>query len=297
MLDSSQIRHFLLETRSLVLAIVALLVAVERLVRIILRIGKELNKMGPAMRWLEVLKKLVKERSLIISLLLGLMLVALGSGVLAGRAAVADTGKSIGNAATFSVDDYFEPTGKMGDIDDVNVDEQPGFVRFMYNATGGGQHKWEWTYKDGKENTEPAQFGGVMYLDPSGNWGKDPDGGYDLRGCHHVIKWEARSADGEVNVQFLMGGDRRDSTTKEKEKFPYPNTIKQKLVTKSLNGQWQSFDYDLSGIPDENFKRVVGGFGWTISWGSNGVKMNNQRTGSERPKKFTIEIRNVHYEK
>jgi hypothetical protein len=235
---------------------------------------------------------------LIIIIVLGTVLGGAGSGIAVSRArqVLSDTGQGIGNVKTFSVDDYFEPTGKMGDIGDVRVEKQEGFVRFVYEAAGRGPHMWGYRYVEGKENPLPAQFGGVMYLNPSENWGTDPDGGYDLRSCHSAIKWEAHSVDGDVSVDFVMGGRKRDLTTKEAKPFPYPNTIDQSLRTETLKSEWKSFEYDLSKLQNERFKRVVGGFGWTINWSSNGIRPNKQQTGPETPRTFTIEIRNIQYD-
>jgi len=40
----------------------------------------------------------------------------------------------------------------------------------------------------------------------------------------------------------------------------------------------QSFEFDLSKIPDDRFRRIVGGFGWVIAWSSNGAKLNKEQT-------------------
>jgi hypothetical protein len=290
-------REFLLDARTSIAALTALLVSIPPFVRSITNLRKEWKNMRPKTRF-EAVTLVAHKRSVVVPMMLGVLLVASGGSILAGRAAVVDTGKAIGNVAMFSVDDSFTPTGKMGDIGDVAVDEQQGLVRFVYQAAGRGPHLWEWKYdSEGKENPQPAQFAGVMYLDPRGNWGSDPEGGYDLRSCHRVIKWEARSIDGPVEVKFVLGGDKRDAATKERGKFPYPNSIDQRLGTKKLDAQWQPFEFDLSNIPDDRFKRVVGGFGWVIAWSSNGVKLNKEQTGADQAKTFTIEIRNVRYER
>ena len=116
--------------------------------------------------------------------------------------------------------------------------------------------------------------------------GADPEGGYDLRTCHRLIKWEARSIGGPVQVKFVLGGDKRDVATKERKKFTYPNTIDQALGTKKLDDRWQSFEFDLSKIPDDRFKRVVGGFGWVVALGSNGGQAQQGRNGTGTTKDF-----------
>lgn len=244
-------------------------------------------------------KKVVRERSVMFPLVLATVLAGLAGSIHAGRAAVAEVGKTIGDVPTFSVDENYVPSGKMGDIGDVKIIKQKGFVRFVYETKGQGPHEWGFKYVNGSENPQPAQFGGVMYLDPRDNWGTDPEGGYDLRKCHRVIKWDARSADGEVDVEFVIGGDKWewDLRTHEKAKLPYPNTINRSLGTEHLTTEWQQFKTDLSKIADDRFKRVVGGFGWVIAWDSNGVRLNRDRTGAEQPRTFTIEIRDIQYAK
>ena len=245
------------------------------------------------------LRAAVRKRAVILPLILGLILMGLGAGLLVGHASVVDVGKPVGNVSVFSVDENYVPTGKMGDIGDVSVSKQPEFVRFTYQAKGQGPHEWEYKFSQGRENPTPAGFAGVMWLDPSGNWGTDPDGGNDLRTCHRVLKWEARSTEGEVNAEFVIGGDKKqwDAKTNERVNLPYPNSISRNLGVRRLAPQWQEFEADLSKIPDERFKRIVGGFGWIISWDSNDVKFNKERTGADQPKTFVIEIRNVRYEK
>lgn len=293
----SHLREFLLDASSLVAALTTLLGAVAPCLKAIKNVRKEWNNMKPKTRF-EGVKSVVTKQSVMLPIVLAVLLTGTGSSILVGRAAVADTGKAIGDVTTFPVADNYSPTGKMGDIGDVSVDEQSGFVRFVYEAQGVGPHLWEWTYdSEGKLNPEPAQSAGVMYLDPRGNWGTDPEGGYDLRVCHGIIKWEARSTDGPVRVKFLLGGDKRNLPTKDRAKFPYPNTVDQALGVEDLNDQWREFKFDLSKLPQERFKRVVGGFGWEIAWSSNGIKLNSKRTGAEKAKTFTIEIRNVRYEK
>lgn len=208
--------------------------------------------------------------------------------------------KKAGNVRVFPVDGNYEPSGKMGDVNDVSIDKREDVTRFVYETKGRGPHKWDYTYVNHMLNPEPAQFAGVMYLYPPNNFGESPDGGIDLRGGFRVLRWEARSVAGEVETDFVIGGINwvLDDNKKARAIAPYPDSLKWRpLGTKRLGTEWQTFEYDLSQIPEEEFARVVGGFGWTISWGSNGVLMNEALTGPVQPKTFTIEIRKVRYEK
>jgi hypothetical protein len=199
----------------------------------------------------------------------------------------------------FPVEESYEPSGKMGDTGDVIIDKSRGVTRFVYEAKGRGPHMWEYTYVNNQLNPEPAQFAGVMYLSPPNNWGTDPQGGRDLRGGYRVLRWEARSEGGEAYAEFVIGGVNwvLDSANKERSAAPYPDSLgRRSLGTKQLTAEWQPFEFDLSRIPREELARVVGGFGWVISWGSNGVTINEARTGPVQSKVFIIEVRNVRFE-
>jgi hypothetical protein len=305
MTGSIPVRDFLLDPRLVFPALGAFLAGMIQMLRVLTKVVKsfkdflkEANGM-PKINAFQGFKAAARKRAVILPLVLGLVLMALGGGLLLGHASVVDVGKPIGDVGAFSVDENYVPTGRMGDIGDVSVSKQPEFVRFTYQARGQGPHEWEYKFIQGRENPIPAGFGGVMYLDPQGNWGTDPDGGNDLRTCHRAIMWEGRSDADEVNVEFVIGGDKKqwDAKTNERVNLPYPNSISRSLGTRKLTTQWQTFNADLSKITDDRFKRIVGGFGWVIAWDSNDVRLNKEKTGAERPKTFTIEIRNVRYEK
>jgi hypothetical protein len=190
----------------------------------------------------------------------------------------------------------FYPTEKMGDIGDISIERMSGYDWFIYTARGIGPHESRWKYRDDRSlNTEPAQFGGVMYLDPPDNGGEVP--GSDLRSYRNSVTWEARSIDSECTVEFVMGGiqwkwDNGVISTN----LPYPDSMpRTSLGTKTLTNDWQKFSCDLSYLPEKDFSNVIGGFGWIIPWGSNQIVMNESHTGSQNPRTFTIEIRNIHY--
>jgi hypothetical protein len=105
---------------------------------------------------------------------------------------------------SFSVDNNAKPIGKMGDVDDVTIEKEPGLVRFNYTTSGKGSHEWEYKYEDGVLNPNPAQFGGVMYLDQNSNFGTRC-AGFDLTGMR-VVRWKARSVGQNVVVEFRIGG-------------------------------------------------------------------------------------------
>jgi hypothetical protein len=185
--------------------------------------------------------------------------------------------KPIASGQPFSVIANYDPSGQIGDLGDIpSVWKNSEIVHFEYETQGLGPHD------------QPAKFGGVMFLDPPNNWGTDPEGGYDLRSVRKSIHWEARSVEGAVNVEFLIGGVRWawNEELKSKEKVPFPDTLpRTSLGVYSLTPEWQEFRYSLTAIKDNSFGCVVAGFGMMINWGSAG---QNQKYG--------VEVRNIFYE-
>lgn len=208
-----------------------------------------------------------------------------------------------GDTGSFSIFPDYDPSGYMGDIGDLTVAKEPEVIRFTYEADGRGPHEFDFKFIqiDGDPtsqlNPRPAQFAGVMYLNPPSNFGTRPNGGLDLRNFSRSITWEARSLTGEVNVEFVIGGVTWIWEDGVKVDAPYPGSMRRtSLGIYTLTSDWgQPFEYDLSDKPEEEFECVVGGFAWVISWGSNGVKLNDEGTGAEEPKTFIIEIRNIEY--
>jgi len=214
-------------------------------------------------------------------------------------------GKPVGDVQSFSIVDKYDPSGHMGDIGDIIIARQSGLLQFTYETQGRGDHEWDWKYKECVPNLAPARFSGVMLLEPPNNWGIIEDGGYDLRGFR-TLKWEARSLSGNVYVDFLMGGIvwqwKQDGQTNcwVKVPVPYPDSMPRiPLGIKLLTSQPQSFQYELTDLPEEYFQKVVGGFGWVISWGGNGVELNDMATppGPVHPRTIVIEVGNIRYEK
>jgi hypothetical protein len=191
-----------------------------------------------------------------------------------------------------------DPSGKMGDINDVQIIRTPEFDQFIYTAIGTTPHEWDWKYLDDHSlNSEPAQFGGVMYLFPPNNWGYLP--GNDLRSYRKSITWEAKSVGDDCMVEFVIGGIQwKWENGSKSSDLKYPDSMPRKsLGIKTLTKDWQKFSSDLSDRPEENFSNVIGDFGWIIPWGSNNISLNENRTGSQNPRTFTIEIRNIKYHK
>jgi hypothetical protein len=296
-----QLISFLQGLTSLVAAIVLVLAAVVKLMSLILKLIKQFKELRQDMKSANdkggaksshrnLVLGVIKSSGLWCALVLGIA----GTWILVARAQVADTGRPVQSSInSFTVDSNYTATGKMGDVDDVEISAgDEGGTQFIYTPTGKGQHEWSWKYKDNKLNPDPAKFVGVVYLNPPDDFGMSPTCGWDLRGFHR-ISWEARSLGGDLKVDFIVGGVNwmwhEEKGTWVKVTPPYPDSMPRVAWMKPVTKDWQHFDVTIEQ-PTESFKRVVGGFAWTISWGANHVKPGDGR-------KLTLEIRNVRYEK
>lgn len=208
-------------------------------------------------------------------------------------------GKPPDNTEYLMVREKYDPSGFMGDINDILVKRGDANDTFRYEPTGIGDHEWEWKYVHGVLNNKPAKFAGIMYLDPPNSWGTQY-GGFDLRKVGSTIHWEARSLRDDVFVHFVIGGVMWiwDEKTKEKISPIYPDSMpRTSLGVRKLTREWQTFQFSLIGHPNEDFMRVVGGFAWVIDWDSNRVRLDEENKISEQPRVFEIEIRNIYYER
>ncbi len=209
----------------------------------------------------------------------------------------------INGPLSFSVMDGYHPSGKMGDVGDITILRVPGEDQFTYETMGRGPHESDWKYVNGELNDQAAQFGGVMYLHPPNNFGIDPNGGRDLRATRDFITWKARSGDQEVYVEFVSGGINWNWDEKQhiRKTAPYPDSMpRTSLGTKKLTTDWQSFEARLKerGLDkEEYFEKVIGGFGWVISWSPNSIRLNNEGRTPDVVKKLQIEICDIRYER
>lgn len=207
-------------------------------------------------------------------------------------------GKPVGDINTFYVYPDYSPSGWMGDIGDLFILEKgPDGVKFKYEVCGQPPREDDNKYINSVLNPEPAKFAGVMYLNPPNNWGTNSEGGFDLRGFNRIT-WEARSLQGKVNVEFIIGGVNWIwNNENEKQSAPFPDSMpRDSLGIKTLGESWQIFSESLTNHSMADFQNVVGGFAWVISW-EDEIAVDNPGTCPPEPKVFTIEIRNIRYEK
>ena len=182
---------------------------------------------------------------------------------------------------------------KIGDIGDVRIEDgSNGADRFAYTPAGEGPHEWEWKFVEGRPNNVPTKFGGVIYYRsklPAAP-GASPEDGVDIQCCRKKIVWEAHSIGGAVKAEFVCGGiDWRWTPEGTQSALPYGDTLtKQGLGTYTLTDAWQTLEYPLSetGHKKDDFRRVIGGFGWVIVWPSK---------DPQPTKTVTIELRNIRY--
>ncbi len=145
---------------------------------------------------------------------------------------------------------HFTPSGYMGDINDIQMDDQykqnphsgSTCIRVVYTARGRGP------------GTRPAGWAGVYWQRPPKNWGTNPEWkgrGYDLSGYVSLTFW-AR-ADRECEIEFKVGGITG----------PYGDSLKQgKLVRAKLGPNWHRHVISVKGA---NLKHIIGGFCWTAN--------------------------------
>ena len=257
----------------------------------------------PKERGSEAIKVMIviSKRPLIV-LVIGIVLIAFGIG---GIPKLIDLPERLTTTSgkSFPVMANYHPSGLMGDIGDLKpTARMENADQFKYEPLGRGPHEWDYKYVNGILNEKPAQFAGVMYLHPRGNFGTDAQGGHNLSNVSDILRWEARSVGGEVYVEFVIGGITWtwDEAAREREPAPFPDSLPHtSLGTMKLTTAWQAFSVDLRGRgrDADDFKSTIGGFGWVITWAANGVELDEDGISPKQKKVFTIEIRNIRYER
>jgi len=198
--------------------------------------------------------------------------------------------QDVGNNAVrdkdkFWIKDYYTSSGKTGDTGDVQIVKSEASTQFTYTTKGTGPHQWEY-----RTTGKSCGFAGVMYLDPPGNWGTKY-GGLDLRGFKYV-SFEARTLGEQVNIHFIVGGVHWvwDDKTTQQMPAPFPDKF---YIDQSaqLVAKWKRIAIPLD-TSSENLQRVIGVFGWTVSWQDNGIAALDN-SAPNQAKTFTFEIRNL----
>ena len=138
----------------------------------------------------------------------------------------------------FAVDDWYGPSGYMGD------GESPGAIADAQTCRDdrpttwmGNCHRYTWT--PGTQG-----WGGVYWQYPDGNWGSQV--GLEIPAGATKVSFRAWGATGNEKVDFMVGMMAVDG-------------FELKIADVELGTEPAQFSIDLAGT---TYDRVVGGFGW-----------------------------------
>ena len=159
-------------------------------------------------------------------------------------------------------DNHFVPSGWMGDIGDVSVDQ--GYagsvcsgrsaIQVTYKAQGNGPSEGCESYGP------PCWWAGLYWQQPENNWGNVANAGYDLSQYNRLV-FCARGEVGGEQIEFGMGGIGYSGGTGAPIE-PYPDSARKVSIWVTLKNTWQEYTIDLTGR-DLNY--VIGGFLWSTN--------------------------------
>lgn len=140
-------------------------------------------------------------------------------------------------------DNHYAPSGWMGDIGDINIDE-----KYMTNPHSGTT-SIKITYS--AKESQGKGWAGVYWQNPPNNWG-DRAGGFDLTGYNKLTFWARGENGGEVIEKVKVGGI----------KGTYPDSLEVEIGPLSLTKRWKKYTINLV---DKDLSYVSGGFCWVSS--------------------------------
>jgi hypothetical protein len=154
--------------------------------------------------------------------------------------------------APFSLEDYFEATGWMGEGSRgtilIKIDEN--YTRKPRPGDNDGKcirFSWE---------PRASSWAGLYWQSPAGNWGQQP--GKSVVGATRVTFWAAGETGSEI-VEFKAGGLR--TTT-----MPYKDSFAVTLGAVKLTTGWRRYELGLKG---QNLSSTIGAFGWVARKSNN----------------------------
>jgi len=139
----------------------------------------------------------------------------------------------------WSADTKFVPEGFMGDISDINLDDN-----FLLDANRPNVIKIAYTPK-GEQN-----WAGVYWWVPGTNFGNGDDVGLDIS-CASKLTFWARGENGGEKAEFKVGGI----------KGTHSDSLQPALSsgTITLTAEWRQYTIDLTG---KDLSYIMGGFVW-----------------------------------
>jgi hypothetical protein len=148
-----------------------------------------------------------------------------------------------------SVSNHFAPSGWMGDLHTIQFND--------CSRAGAGWKDRAIEIQYTPSASDAAGWAGIYWQEPDGNWGMEPDVGYDLRG-YSQIHFSARSDADGAQAQFLVGGINEGD---------YPSSITNPIYAHeaddqgfvTLSTEWQEYHIDLRNA---DLSHVIDGFGW-----------------------------------
>lgn len=136
----------------------------------------------------------------------------------------------------------FVPEGFMGDINDINLDDnfqrdtsRPNVIKVTYTPKGG------------------QGFSGIYWWVPGTNWGNGDDVGLDIS-CASKLTFWARGENGGEKAEFKVGGLKgvyNDSLQPAQSSGPI-----------TLTAEWLQYTIDLTG---KDLSHIMGGFVWVTN--------------------------------
>ena len=148
------------------------------------------------------------------------------------------TGESAPSTLPFAVDDWYGPSGYMGDGEHAGaIKDAQACLPSRPSTWVGNCHRYTWT-------PSGTAWAGVYWQYPDGNWGDRP--GLMIPAGATQVAFQAWGVTGNEKVDFMVGMMAVDGFQ-----------VTQTQI--ALTTQPQRYTLSLGGAP---YARVVGGFGW-----------------------------------
>lgn len=142
-----------------------------------------------------------------------------------------------------SPDNHYTPSGYMGDISDVRMDQA------SFGNPYSGTTCIKIVYTD--DASQGARWAGVYWQNPANNWG-DRQGGYDLTGAVKLTFWAKGENGGERIEEFKIGGITG----------VYADSDVAGIGPVLLTKEWKQYEIDLRG---KDISYISGGFCWATN--------------------------------